>query len=181
MLDQRTSSASWGWLLALGILTALFGLIIIANVVAATAAGMAFLGILLLAAAIVQLFAAFRGPDHGSHLLVGILYGLAGVAFLSRPLAASIGLTVIVGFAFIVVGALRLYVGNHVRRVANGTWIMLGGVVSIIAGLMILTGLPTTALWVIGFIIGIEMLMNGITYMLLALGIRHETRALRHA
>ena len=104
-------------------------------------------------------------------LLVGILYVMAGLAIRDSPLEATGFLTLFISAFFILVGTFRVVV-SLVERFPQWGWALLNGVITLIAGVIIYDAFPSSAMWVIGLLVGLEMIFNGWTWIMLALSIR---------
>jgi len=100
-------------------------------------------------------------------LLVGILYLAAGFVVSERPLISILVLTVFLALSFIVLGAFRALAALMIRFSQWG-WALLNGVITMLAGIVIYRQLPIDALWVVGLLVGLEMLFNGWTWIMLA-------------
>jgi uncharacterized membrane protein HdeD (DUF308 family) len=73
-------------------------------------------------------------------------------------------LTYVLGLLLLLSGILRIFVG--VSRWQDAGWIMLSsGVFGVLAGLVILTGFPRTTLWVLGLLLGIDLMSHGAAWL----------------
>jgi uncharacterized membrane protein HdeD (DUF308 family) len=163
---------NWGWLFALGILLLILGFIGLGMEIALTVASVMFLGILLLIGAFAQIIHAFKGQGWksvGLHILNAILYGVGGVVMLINPLIASIVFTPVLGFVILIVGVARIVMAFHIRGMKGWGWPLIGGIISIILGLLIIGQWPISGLWVIGLFVAIEMIVSGWSYIFVAL------------
>ena len=98
---------------------------------------------------------------------MGLLYIVGGIVLVSQPVAGSLVLTYVLGVVLVASGCVRLYIG--IRYWAELGWlIFLSGIFGILAGLAILIGWPATGLWVIGFLLGIDLIFHGFGWLLLA-------------
>lgn len=167
---------SWGWLLALGILFIVLGVIALGMSVAMTVITVLFFGALLLVGGAFQIVDAFKCRGWKSillHVLIALLYLAAGFMLVTEPVAGSLVLTAFLGGAFVVIGLLRLLMGLQMRGSgAAWGWIAFAGLASLVLGGMILFQWPMSALWVIGLLVAIEMIFHGWAYVMLALAIR---------
>lgn len=169
--------SSWCWLLALGVLLAVCGtaaIIFPALTIVTTFASMVILGIALIVAGVATIIAAaWTGKWSGLllQLLVGVLYVVAGYMITDKPVQSAAVMTVFLASLFIVVGAFRA-VAALVVRFPHWGWALLNGVVTFLMGVFIYRHFPAAALWVIGLLIGIEMLLCGWTWIMLALAVR---------
>jgi uncharacterized membrane protein HdeD (DUF308 family) len=132
------------------------------------------LGVLLLIAGAAQTAAALLARDWDGFflfLLLGFLYAVAGFLTLQHPLLASEGLTLMLAALFLVVGLFRIAVAL-VGRVPSWGWPLFNGVVTVLLGLAIWLHWPASGLWVVGTLVGIEVIVNGVTWSVLAFGVR---------
>lgn len=108
----------WAWLLAIGIAFVLLGAIGVASVVLFTIVSVVIFGALLMAGAALQFVETYRtGRWRGRwpHLLVALVYGVAGAIMLVDPLDASVGLTLILGILLLAVGLMRVLFSLQIR------------------------------------------------------------------
>jgi uncharacterized membrane protein HdeD (DUF308 family) len=165
----------WGWLLALGILSVILGIVGLGMTLLLTLVSVLYFGVLMIIVGGVQLFDTFKCTGWKSvlfHALIGLLYVVAGIMIVTRPLLASLALTWTLAVILIAVGVLRLVVAVQHRGTAGSGWAMAGGVITIILGLMILAKWPLDALWVIGLILAVELIVNGWTQIFAGLAAR---------
>lgn len=170
---------NWGWLLALGILSIALGTIGLWMTFALTLAGVLLFGVLLLLGGIFQVVDAFkcRGwKGTALHVLIGLIYVAAGAIAVWDPLGAAVALTLLLGAAFIAVGVLRLVMAIQHRRARGWGWALAAGIISLLLGLLIIIGWPVSGLWVIGVFIALELIVNGWTYLFIALAARQMAK-----
>lgn len=156
-----------GWDIVLGILLTIVGLVVLINAAIATTVSVLFLGWMLLIAGIVGLAAAFFLIGKGgfwSAALTGILLGVLGLFFLRNTEAAIVTLTLIAGVVFLVSGIGRLMLATEVSEY-RWAHIFAGGV-STVLGLIVLFNLFTASTVLLGILLGVQVLMDGITMML---------------
>ncbi len=104
-------------------------------------------------------------------LLAGILYVVVGGMMVARPFVGAEALTLLVGSFFLVGGIFRV-VAAMTLRLHHWGWILLNGVITALLGLLVLAEWPGSGLFVIGLFLGIDMLFNGWTWVMLSLGLR---------
>lgn len=170
---------NWGWLLALGILSIILGTIGLWMTFALTLAGVLLFGVLLLLGGIFQVVDAFKCKGWKGtvlHVLIGLIYVAAGAIAIWDPLGAAVALTLLIGAAFIAVGILRLVMAIQHRNARGWGWALAGGIISLILGVLIILGWPVSGLWVIGVFIAIELIVNGWTYLFIALAARRMAK-----
>jgi uncharacterized membrane protein HdeD (DUF308 family) len=100
-------------------------------------------------------------------ILLGLLYIAGGIALVSQPVAGSLALTYVLGLVLVISGFVRLYVG-FTNRAESGWLLLLSGIFGILAGLVVLLGWPASGLWVIGFLLGIDLIFHGVGWLALA-------------
>jgi uncharacterized membrane protein HdeD (DUF308 family) len=167
----------WWCFLLLGISLIIIGSICIASplaLAAATATVVLMIGFFMLAGGILQIVSAFwAGHWSGMllHILIGILYGVAGYMIIDKPDTGMLVLTKLIAIFLIVAGIFRI-VAALATRFHDWGWVLLNGAITLILGLIINRQLPEAALWVIGLFVGIEMIFNGWAWVMLSLGLR---------
>ncbi len=168
-------ASSWWWFLLLGVLLVVCGTIAVVFPAITSVAAIHVLAVVLMVAGIATMVGAFwAGKWSGVlvQLLVGILYLAAGFVVSERPLISILVLTVFLAVSFIVLGAFRALAALMIRFPQWG-WALLNGVITMLAGIVIYRQLPIDALWVVGLLVGLEMLFNGWTWIMLSTEIHH--------
>lgn len=163
---------NWGWLLALGIVFIVLGLIGLGMLFALTVVSVLFFGFLLLIGGGLQCLQAFQcqgWKDLLLHVLIAILYLLAGILVITDPIAASTAFTLLLAGILIAIGIARSSMAVRMRNQGNWLWPLLGGIVSLILGSLIFVQWPVSGLWVIGLFVAIELIVNGWSYIFIAL------------
>ncbi|CDN46887.1 HdeD family acid-resistance protein [Neorhizobium galegae] len=162
----------WGWFLALGILLLIFGFLALANLFVATVASVFYIGMMMLIGGIAYLVHAFqvKGWDHILFWAAsGILYTIAGLlAFWNPALTAAI-VTFFMAVTLIVAGTFRLWVGLRMRPMRGSGWVVFGGVITGLAGLVIAFGWPVNSLWILGLFLAIDLTIQGWALIAVAL------------
>ena len=164
----------WLLLLILGILLVVVGTMAIGSEFITTLATVAFFGMLLLIGGILQIVGALttrHGDDFWINLLTGILSTVVGLLMMNHPVAAAAGVTLMLAASFIVGGLLRIIV-SALERFYGWPWTMISGFISLFLGIYIWKHFPTSAMWVIGLFVGIDLIFAGWTWIFLAIGIR---------
>jgi uncharacterized membrane protein HdeD (DUF308 family) len=171
----------WGWLLALGVIQIILGIIGLGMTFGLTIVTIIVYGIFLLIAGvaqIVQTFSVKGWKSRGLHLLIALIYVLGGLIIIARPLAASLFLTLFIGFVLLAAGLLRSIMAFHFKGFKNWFWPLLSGIFSIILGLIILSQWPVSGLWVIGLFVAVELIINGWSAVMIALAARGAGEAM---
>jgi uncharacterized membrane protein HdeD (DUF308 family) len=167
----------WGMFLAEGIILLILGLAAIVLPPIATFAVEILIGWLLLISGIVGLITTFRmrhAPGFWWALVSAILGIAAGVVLLRYPLSGMLSLTLILTVFFVIEGvASILYALEHKRELTGRWgWMLVSGIVDLILASIIFLGLPGTAAWAIGLLVGINMVFGGSALIAMALGAR---------
>ena len=165
----------WKWLLGLGILLVVLGLLLIAAPAAGTLAVDVLIGWFLIIGGIAQIVHAFmeqRWSGFLLELLSGILYGAVGVLLLAYPLAGVAALTLLLAAFLAVEGIFRIVMALRVRPAQGWGWLLFGGVVTLVLAILIWMQWPSSALWVIGLLVGINLLFTGWSLCMVALAAR---------
>ncbi len=122
-------------------------------------------GALFGAAGIVQLIRLFQAkdaPGFWSSLFSAILNLVLGGLLLFYPIVGIVSLTYLLIVYFVLDGISKIYYGFQIKPREKWGWILFSGMLSIILAGLIFTGLPGSATWVIGLLLGINMLFFGI-------------------
>jgi len=169
---------SWGWLLALGIVLMLFGFLILTTpmgVVTASLTTEIWIAAAMVAAGILQLMHGIKASDWSRatwQMLGGAIFILGGILIFIYPTFGLLSLTMIIALTLVAQGITSLMVGGGVGDVSSRRWLILSAVISIVAGLLILFDLPSSAGWTLGTIVGAALLLQGLSLTLLALEVR---------
>jgi uncharacterized membrane protein HdeD (DUF308 family) len=167
----------WKAFLVEGIVLAILGL---AAMIVPPLAGLAvtiFLGWMFLVSGIAGLVVTIwaRGmPGFWWSLISAALAVLAGGILLARPLQGLFTLTVVIGVYFVAEGVATIMYALEHRRELSGrsSWLLISGLMDIIIAFLIISGLPGSADWAIGLLVGINLLFGGATLIGVALAAR---------
>ena len=158
----------------LGIALIVLGTIALGSVVIASLATALTIGVLILLGGIAETVGAFwcrAWSGFFLHLLSGLLSIVIGVLFLRAPLDALLALTLLVA-CFLMVGGIFKIVSALSYRFGAWGWALASGVIDLILAAIILAGLPGTAAWAIGLLVGINMVFGGSALIAMALHAR---------
>lgn len=175
---------SWRWLLGLGALLAVLGVLLIAAPVVGTLAVDLLIGWFLIIGGVAQVVHAFKvkaWPGFALALVSGILYAVVGILLVFYPLAGAQALTLLLAAFLAVEGIVRIIMALRVRPDHAWGWLLFGGIVTVILAVMIWSQWPSSALWVIGLLVGINLLFTGWSLIMVALAARaHDGAAAAH-
>lgn len=167
---------NWGWFLALGIVLVVCGTIALGCAFTTTKLLVATLGwLMIFAGATLTLHAAWKERGWGGffiNALMGTLYLVVGFMVVSNPMATAVTLTLVIGMFLMFEGLFRILTAISIRHPNRG-WMFLNGVVSLVLGLMIWRQWPLSGPWVIGLFVGIQMILNGWSLVMLSLAIKN--------
>jgi len=174
---QAAVRRHWRAFLFEGILLAILGLAAIIVPPLASLAVTIFLGWLFLVSGIAGLVLTFWAramPGFRWSLLSAVLAIGAGIVLLARPVQATLTLTIVVGVYFLAEGvATIMYALEHRRELSERwSWLLIAGVVDIVIAGIIITGLPGSAGWAIGLLVGINLIFGGTSLIGMALAAR---------
>jgi uncharacterized membrane protein HdeD (DUF308 family) len=163
----------------MGIALVILGIVAVGSALFMTLTTVLIFGVLLIMGAIFQIVAAIWGRNWKGfilHLLMGVLYFVAGVFMIDNPLEAASALTLLIAACLIGSGILRI-VFSALQRFEGWGWLILNGVVALVLGASIWKQWPLSGLWVIGLFVGIEMLFSGVSWIMLGLSVRRGQQA----
>ena len=183
-LQSRMSAAvrvHWKAFLLEGILLVLLGLAAIIIPPPASLAVTIFLGWMFLVSGIAGLaltFWAHQMPGFWWSLISASLAIGAGVVLLARPVQGTLTLTIVVGAYFVAEGVATIMYALEHRRELSGrwSWMLVAGLMDIMISFFIIAGLPGSALWAIGLMVGINLLIGGTALIGMALAARNNGR-----
>jgi len=172
----------WVLFLCEGIALVILGLLALLAPVIASVAATVFFGWILLVSGVVGLISTFRArhaPGFGWSLLSALLATVAGLLLLVWPLQGTLSLTAVLIAFLLVEGALSVMYALEHRTALSGRWgwMLASGIVDIVLGLLLLAGLPGTALWALGLLLGINLVFGGWALIVMALHARPATGA----
>ncbi|MGY4288716.1 uncharacterized membrane protein HdeD (DUF308 family) [Bradyrhizobium sp. LM2.7] len=171
--------AHWKAFLFEGILLAVLGVAALILPPLASLAIAIFLGWMFLISGIGGLIVTYWArstPGFWWSLISAALAVLAGMLLLARPMQAVLTLTIVLGAYFLAEGvATIMYALEHRRELSSRwSWLLISGLVDIAISFMVITGLPSSAEWAIGVLVGINLLFGGATLIGMALAARNS-------
>jgi uncharacterized membrane protein HdeD (DUF308 family) len=170
-LHPEAAKRARKWLLVTGILALVAGFVAILVPAVASVTVAILIGWVLIFITAVTMVDAFSVRDTGRMLARGawaLLALAAGVYLIAAPLHGTVTLTFVLATWLIAVGALRLLVAYRERGLPGAGMIGFNGALSLLLGLLIAVGLPSSADWAIGLLVGIDLIFYGVTALALA-------------
>jgi uncharacterized membrane protein HdeD (DUF308 family) len=168
----------WVLFLIEGIVLVVLGVLAIIIPPIATIAVTIFLGWLFLISGIVGLVTTFwarHAPGFWWSLLSAVVAIAAGVVLLGWPVPGAVSLTLLLIVFFIIEGVLSIMYALEHKKELSGRWgwMLISGIIDLILAAIIWAGLPGTAAWALGLLVGINMLFGGSAMIAMALHARH--------
>src|SRR5271163_1275218 len=145
--DVRQLRAKSGWIIALGVVYIIAGIIALGSVVLATVATVFVVGIMMVIAGVAEVINAFQIKTWGKFLLwvlLGALYIVAGFITFENPLLAAAILTLFLGIALIASGIMRIVLAFSMQAVMPWIWVLLSGVITLLLGLVVVAHWPVS-------------------------------------
>lgn len=170
--------SNWGWFLALGVALVIVGALAICLPAVATSITIFALGWLLIIGGVIQAIHAFTAGKWGGtvwELLTAILYGVVGILLLANPVISMFALTIFLVTFLLIEGFFQIITAFQVRHNSSWGWVLFSGIVAVVLAGMIWFNMPGDAIWVIGLLIGVNIVFTGWGMMMIALAAREET------
>ncbi len=166
--------ANWGWFLTMGIVAVVAGVAALAITEFSTLISVVTIGVLVAIVGVLEIVLGFRARGWGQALyweISGVFYVAAGIFAWAEPLQASVVLTLLLGAGLLATGIVRAVSGFRHHDRMRGPLILSGAVTGLL-GLVIVSGWPSNSLFVIGLLLGIELVFTGFNWIFFALRLR---------
>jgi uncharacterized membrane protein HdeD (DUF308 family) len=163
------------WSILWAVVLIILGLLAIGLPLATSFDVVLVIGWLLVLSGGTQALHAFQSKGIGSilwKLVVALLYFGAGMFFLAHPLLGIASLTLAIGIFFLAEAAMDFVMYFKARKSLGSGWILFDGIGTLILGLLIWRQWPGSSTWAIGTLVGISILMTGITRLMITLAAR---------
>jgi uncharacterized membrane protein HdeD (DUF308 family) len=177
MLTKQTSLS--GLLLIEGIFFSLFGICALAMPYIFTLSFELVLGVVLVLAGVMQGIRIIQlGSEYGRFLplLYALLAIILGVMMLMHPIAGILALTIFVAAFFLVEGIAKISFALQIRPSPYWGWLALNGFLSLVMTALVIAGWPWSATWFIGILIGVNLLLQGISLTAVSFGFKKLER-----
>jgi len=172
--------AKWGWIVALGVVYLVAGLVALNSVVSATAATVLVVGIMMMMAGVAEVINAFQVKTWGRFLFwlaLGILYIFAGLVTFENPLLSAVWLTLLLGAALAVSGLVRIFLAFGMQHGSPWIAVAISGLITLVLGGIILSHWPVSSLWTLGIFLGIDLVFAGASWIAVGMGLRQVAAA----
>jgi uncharacterized membrane protein HdeD (DUF308 family) len=166
----------WGWIVALGVIFMIAGVIALGSVVMATETAVLVVGIMMVMAGVAEIISAFNVKDWGKFalwMLLGLLYVAAGVICWLNPLMAATTLTLFLGIALMIGGIVRAFLAWNVREAGKPWgWVAVSALITLLLGLMIVAKWPYSSVYTLGIFLGVDLIFIGSAWLTIGLALK---------
>jgi len=164
-----------GWFIAVAVVFIILGIFAIAEPAIAGLAVAILVGWLLILAGVAHLSTAFSGGGAGRviwQVILGIIYVIGGVYFLTHPLLGLGTLTLLLAVIILAEAALEFVAYFGARRESGSVWLLINGLITLLLGGLIWVHWPSSSVWAIGTLVGVNLLMTGFSRLMLGMAAR---------
>ncbi len=151
----------------LGVVLIAAGIFVLGDVAMATLISIKLIAITAIVAGGFEIVHAFWTRGWGAfiwQIVLGALYVAFGLVLFSQPVSGALILTFALGLLLFASGVVRAVLSF--RHWSEGGWLMLvSGIIGVLAGLVILSGWPVTGLWVLGLLLGVDLILHGVAWL----------------
>ena len=170
--DVKKRSA---WSIAMGTLTAVLGVFLVIYPFATAMITTVLLGWILVLVGIAQFVFALHTHTVGNFflkVLLGILYAVAGIALAFLPIEGVIVLTGVLGTLLLIQAGMLTVTAFQMKPLDGWGWYLADAIASLLLGILIFVKWPNSSMWAIGMLVGVAVLVGGISRIMLAAKIR---------
>jgi uncharacterized membrane protein HdeD (DUF308 family) len=165
----------WGAIVAFGVLLIVLGVAATMFALEATIATVTINGVVFLIAGVAEIGIGMHAQGWSRFflwVLGGILYLFVGLVCIFDPIFASAALTLMLGAGLIAAGVVRAYLAFQLPADHPRGLVLLASAVTFLLGLIIVLHWPANSLWVLGTLLGVDLLFNGAGWVSFGLGLR---------
>lgn len=163
-----------------GVSLVIFGMLAVASPYVAAVAVNAVIAWLIVLAGVVHVVLAFQAHGAGSliwKLLVGLAYVFFGVYLIMHSALGVASLTLLLASLFLIEGVLDIVLFFQMRSAGGSSWVLADGIITLVLGLMIYMQWPASSAWAIGTLVGVSMIVSGVSRVMLSLAVRKTAAA----
>jgi uncharacterized membrane protein HdeD (DUF308 family) len=164
-----------GWFIGMAVAFILLGILAIVEPGVAGLAITILVGWLLIFGGGAHLVAAFSGGGAGRviwQVLIGIVYIVGGIYFLTHPLLGLGSLTLLLAVIILIAAVFELIAYFRSRSEGGSGWLLVNALITLLLGGLIWFHWPSSSVWAIGTLVGVNLLMTGISRLMLGLAAR---------
>jgi uncharacterized membrane protein HdeD (DUF308 family) len=169
------------WSILCGVALIVLGMLAVGSPAMAAVAVNAVIAWLIVLAGAVHLSLAFYAHKAGSvlwKLLVGLAYIFFGVYLIAHPSLGVVSLTLVLALLFLVEGIFDIALFFQMRPIGGSSWILVDGIITLLLGVMIYMQWPSSSNWAIGTLVGVSLIISGVTRLMLSLAVRKAAAGL---
>ena len=169
-----------GWFIGMAVVFILLGMMAIIEPGVAGLAVTILVGWLLIFGSVAHLVAAFSGGGAGRviwQVLIGIVYILGGIYFLTHPLLALGTLTLLLAVIILTEAVFEIIAYFRMRGEGGSGWLLVNALITLLLGGLIWFHWPSSSVWAIGTLVGVNLLMTGISRLMLGVAARKFSRS----
>jgi uncharacterized membrane protein HdeD (DUF308 family) len=167
------------WFIATAVAFIVLGTLAIMAPAVAGIAVTTLVGTLLIIGGVMHGIGAFRGGGVGRtiwQIIVTAFYVIAGIYFLTHPLIALTSLTLFLAVVLFVEGCMNVVAYFATRHEGGSGWLLVNALVSFLLAVMIWQQWPSISVWAIGTLVGVNLLVNGFSRLMLGTATRRALR-----
>ena len=168
------------WSILWGVLLIICGVLAIASPYIAAVAVNVVIAWLIVLAGVVHVVVAFQAHGAGSliwKLLVGLAYVFFGLYLIMHPALGVASLTLLLASLFLIEGILECILFFQMRSLGGSSWILVDGIITLALGAMIYMQWPSSSAWAVGTLVGVSMLISGVSRVMLSMAVRKTAAA----
>ena len=172
--DSVRQASTWSILWGVSLL--ILGMVAVASPFLAAVAVNVLIAWLITMAGAVHIVLAFHAHRAGSviwKLLVGLAYLFFGVYLITHAVLAVASLTLVLASLFLIEGLLNVVLFFQMRSMRGSSWVLIDGVITLLLGLMIYMQWPSSSAWAIGTLVGVSLIISGVTRVFMSLAVRN--------
>ena len=170
-----TAKKITGWYIGFAVLFIILGIVSIAEPMMAAVAVVLLVGWLLIFGGAAHLISAFGAGGAGRviwQVLIGIVYLVGGFYFLTNPLLSVGTLTLVLAGIILAEGVLEIIAYFKTRSSGASVWLLINGLITLFLGGLIWRHWPSSSVWAIGTLLGVNLLMTGFTRLMFGMAAR---------
>ncbi len=167
--------ARWGEIVAFGALLVVLGVAALCFTLPSTVATVTLNGVFFLVAGVAEIGVGAHAKSWARFFLWiigGAIYLAAGVVCIINPTFAKFALTLALGAGLIAAAAVRAYLAFHLPSGNARAMVLLAAAVTFLLGLVIVVHWPTDSHYVLGILLGVDLLFHGIGWATFGIGLR---------
>ncbi len=95
-----------------------------------------------------------------------------GIWMLAFPTKGMFTLTFILALFYLLDGCAKMIFAVQMNIFKNWFWIMISGMLEVFIALLIWKGWPSSGIWAVGILVGVNLLVSGFTQVIIAYNVR---------